>query len=114
MSTAATAVIDKNLAAYNAHQIEDLMALFAPDAVLFEFPDKPVALPGGARARPHAPAPAPHPLGGVTETHVPRSKEVQPGFRGADRVEVGSLGPVPPAARRALPSSDADDDLPEV
>jgi len=42
-STAASSVIDKHLAAYNAHALDEFMALFAPDAVLFEFPDKPLA-----------------------------------------------------------------------
>ena len=34
------AVMDRHLAAYNARALDDFMALFAPDAALFEFPDK--------------------------------------------------------------------------
>src|SRR5215468_3770726 len=37
------AVVDRHLAAYNARALDDFMALFAPDAALFEFPDKPLA-----------------------------------------------------------------------
>jgi hypothetical protein len=42
-NSAAAAVIDKHLAAYNAHALGDFMAFFSPEAALFEFPDKPLA-----------------------------------------------------------------------
>ena len=42
-AAAVASVVDRQLAAYNAHALDDFMAFFAPDAALFEFPDKPLA-----------------------------------------------------------------------
>jgi uncharacterized protein (TIGR02246 family) len=39
-TAAAIAVIDAHLKAYNAHDLEALLAFFAPDGELYEFPDK--------------------------------------------------------------------------
>jgi hypothetical protein len=39
-TAAAVAVIDAHLVAYNAHDLEALLAFFAPDCELYEFPDK--------------------------------------------------------------------------
>src|SRR6266849_9428550 len=38
-----SAVIDRELAAYNARNMESFLSFYAPDAELFEFPDKPLA-----------------------------------------------------------------------
>jgi len=42
-TAAAVAVVDAQLAAYNAHDLEGLLALFSPDCELYEFPDTLVA-----------------------------------------------------------------------
>jgi hypothetical protein len=51
-TAAAVAVIDAHLRAYNARDLEALLAFFAPDCELYEFPDKLLAKGIGAiRAR---------------------------------------------------------------
>ena len=39
-ATSPKAVVDKHLVAYNAKNVDQFMSFFAPDAALYEFPDK--------------------------------------------------------------------------
>src|SRR5215470_6467015 len=40
--TPAMPLIDRQLAAYNAHDLEAFLATYSPDIELYEFPDKPI------------------------------------------------------------------------